>query len=77
MIRELMTSLGGRSFLIVAGFSGVAMTAATGLLFRAEFEPSHWIQALGICAGLVGALIGKRVAEELAGAFGKNGRPDH
>ncbi len=77
MMRELMTSLGGRSFLIVAGFSVIAMVAATGLLFRAEFEPDHWLTALKVSAGLIGALIAKRAVEEAGAAFGRNGKPNH
>lgn len=77
MFRTLMTSLGGRSFLLVTGFAVIAMAAATGLLFRAEFEPDHWLAALKIAAGLVGAHIAKRAVEEVGAAFGRNGKPNH
>jgi cytochrome c biogenesis protein CcdA len=77
MFRKLLSDLGGRSFLLVAGFSFVAMGAATGLLFRAEFEPDHWLKALDVCGLLVAALLGKRAVEEVGAAFGKNGKPDH
>jgi hypothetical protein len=75
MFRQLMTNLGGRSFLVVVGFCLVAMGAATGLVFREEFNPEHWISTLKICASIVAALLGKRAVEEIGGAFGKNGKP--
>ena len=73
MFRQLMTNLGGRTFLVVVGFSLVAMLAATGLVFREEFTPEHWISALKICATLAGGWIAKRGIEEIGAAFGKNG----
>jgi hypothetical protein len=67
--------MGGRSFVLVTGFTVFVMSLASGLLFRAEFEPDHWLQALQVCAWIIGSLIGKRVAEEIGSAFGKNGKP--
>lgn len=73
MFRKLMTELGGRSFLVVVGFALVAMIAATGLVFREEFTPEHWISTLKICATLAGGWIAKRGVEEIGASFGKNG----
>jgi hypothetical protein len=73
MIRKLLTEMGGRTWVLAVGFSVIAMTAATSLIFRAEFEPSHWLTALKICAMLCGAVVGKRATEEFSKAFGKNG----
>ena len=73
MIRKLLTEMGGRTWLLAVGFSVVAMTTATALIFRAEFDPSHWLSALKTCGILCGAVMGKRAIEESSKAFGKNG----
>ena len=73
MIRTLLTSMGGRTWLSGIGFSVVAMSAATVLVFKASesFTGGQWVQALGICAGLLGANVIKRAVEENASR--KNG----
>lgn len=73
MIRQLLTDMGGRTWILAVGFSIVGMAAATGLIFRAEFHPEHWLTALKTCAGLCGVVVGKRAVEEVGKAFGKNG----
>ena len=71
IFRRLLSEMGGRSFVIVSVFSMFVMCLATGLLFRAEFEPQHWLEALKWCAIVIGALLGKRIAEEVGESFGK------
>jgi hypothetical protein len=66
MIRTLLTSMGGRTWLSGIGFSVVAMVAATGLVFKVPetFNGGNWVAALGICATLLGANVAKRSVEE-------------
>jgi hypothetical protein len=74
IFRKLLSEMGGRSFVLVVGFSFLVMSLASGLLFRAEFEPDHWLAALTTCKWVVLGLISKRVAEEIGEAFGRNGK---
>jgi hypothetical protein len=73
MIRKLLTEMGGRTWLLAVGFSMVAMTTATALIFRAEFDSSDWLSALKTCGILCAVVMGKRAVEEASKAFGKNG----
>lgn len=74
MFRKLLTDLGGRSFLTVAGFAFFAMSIATGLQWLEGFTADHWISALKICAALITGWIAKRAVEEVGAAFGRNGK---
>ena len=65
MIRELLTNMGGRTWVLVVLFCVSAMSTATGLMFRSEFDSEHWLKALEICAWLSAAWLGKRGLEEI------------
>lgn len=65
MIRKLLSEIGGRTWIFVCAFNVLAMSFATGLMFRAEFDSDHWLKALEICAWLAAAWLGKRGLEEI------------
>ena len=71
VFRRLLSEMGGRSWLLVVAFVFCAMFIATGLLFRQEFTPDHWLMTLKWCVVAIGAVVGKRVVEGIGEAFGK------
>ena len=71
--RRLLSEMGGRSWLLATGFVMSSMFIATGLLFRAEFTPDHWLTTIKWCVAAIGLVVGKRVVEEFGDSFGKNG----
>lgn len=70
MFRDLLTSLGGRTWLSATAFSVLAMTFATLLLWKVPdtFSGTNWVAALGVCAGLLGANAIKRAIENGRGS---------
>ena len=69
MIRSLLTSIGGRTWVSATAFAIVAMTAASLLVLKvpATFSGGNWVSALGVCAGLLGANTIKRAIEGKTG----------
>lgn len=66
MIRQLLSDIGGRTWIFVCLFNVLAMCTAT--LFVAlgdEVKPEHWLKTLEICAWLGAAWLGKRGLEEI------------
>jgi hypothetical protein len=77
LFRRLLTSMGGRHWVLVSVFVFLAIWLATVLLaYHPEFGPDHWLSALDTCKWIIAILVSKRIAEEVSRAFGKNGKAD-
>ena len=73
-LRSMLSEMGGRSWLLVTCFTFVSFAVATWLYhYEKTFTPEHWLEAMKWCVYAIALIVGKRVAEEVGAAFGKNG----
>ena len=73
-LRSALSEMGGRSWLLVTCFVFLSLAVSTFLFHYEEtFTPEHWLSTLKWCVYAIALIVGKRVAEEVGAAFGKNG----
>jgi hypothetical protein len=60
---EILRNIVGSTGWLGTLFAVTAMIAASGFLAFDVFTPDNWLSALGTCAMLMGAVVGKRALD--------------
>lgn len=62
-MKDIILGIVGSTGWLGTIFSVSAMTTASAFVWFKVFTPDHWLNALTICAGLIGGVIAKRLVD--------------